>query len=228
MAIAGACPGMVLPQVGTALPNAVLTTLGGVAGALAFGLLEPVLRPAALDKGSQCCGTADDFIDVKLKKPFAMLGLPLGVVCAGAALALEFVFPFEADLGLALGGAELSKVVSAKAWPPALAGFLLGSLQLPAALLIKDSLGSSSSYECVASSWLTLAPQSTRASFKYLESKRTGGVGSWWQLFYVTFAVLGAYLSSLLSATFPTTASGVQTPAALGGGFLMLFGARLG
>ena len=44
----------------------------------------------------------------------------------------------------------------------------------------------------------------------------------------VVFAIVGARVSAGLSDTFPTTASGVQTGAALLGGFLMLFGSRLG
>ena len=41
MAVAGACPGMVLAQIGTGVPNSGLTFAGGLLGALAFGLLEP-------------------------------------------------------------------------------------------------------------------------------------------------------------------------------------------
>ena len=40
--------------------------------------------------------------------------------------------------------------------------------------------------------------------------------------------MLGAYFSAQLSQTFPTSAAGVPAPAAFAGGFLMLFGARLG
>lgn len=227
MAVAGACPGMVLPQVGTGLPNALLITLGGVIGALAFGLLEPVLRSSALDKGAQCSGTADDFVDIKLGKPFVALCLPLGVVCGAASILLEVLVPYESELGLPVGGAELGEILYAKAWPPALAGALLGSLQLPCAAIIQASLGSSSSYECVASIPLALAGSATKKRFSYLEGKRSGGVGSWWQVFYVSFAILGAYVSAQLSGTFPTSASGVPAPSALIGGFLMLFGSRL-
>ena len=89
MAVGGACPGMVLPQVGTALPNAMVTVCGGLVGALLYGALEPsLIRPALLTAGLQCHGTAAqlaggdslDFIDVKLGKPFLMLTLPLGPV----------------------------------------------------------------------------------------------------------------------------------------------------
>ena len=44
----------------------------------------------------------------------------------------------------------------------------------------------------------------------------------------VVFAIVGARLSAELSGTYPTTAEGVQIPAALIGGFLMIFGSRLG
>ena len=97
MAIAGACPGMVLPQVGTGLDNSLVTTAGGLCGALAFGLLEPTIRPL-LAKGAQCTGDADDYIDVKLDKPFALLCVPLGVACGGLALLLEILVPFQGEL----------------------------------------------------------------------------------------------------------------------------------
>ena len=97
MAIAGACPGMVLPQVGTGLDNSLVTTAGGLCGALAFGLLEPTIRPL-LAKGAQCTGDADDYIAVKLDKPFALLCVPLGVACGGLALLLEILVPFQGEL----------------------------------------------------------------------------------------------------------------------------------
>ena len=92
MAVAGACPGMVLPQVGTALPNSMFTVAGGLLGALAYGLLEPtLLRPALLARGKQCAGTGtpEDFLDVKLGRSFVPLTLALGVACGTFAIVLE-------------------------------------------------------------------------------------------------------------------------------------------
>ncbi len=41
MAIGGTCPGMVMVQLGAAVPNAQYTFAGGLLGALFYGLLEP-------------------------------------------------------------------------------------------------------------------------------------------------------------------------------------------
>jgi hypothetical protein len=40
MAVAGACPGMVLPQVGTGVKNGWVTFLGGLTGAMVYLLLQ--------------------------------------------------------------------------------------------------------------------------------------------------------------------------------------------
>ena len=182
MAVGGACPGMVLPQVGTGLPNALLTTLGGLVGALCFGLLEPTFRAGFLGKGNLCSGTKEDFLDIKLNKPFVALCLPFTVMCGVAALCLELFFPYEAELGLEPGAAgAAAQVFSAKAWPPALCGACLGLLQLVAGGLLNDSLGSSTAYTCVASQWLGLVGDGIRTRCSYLESNRTG-VDKWWQV----------------------------------------------
>jgi uncharacterized membrane protein YedE/YeeE len=227
MAIAGACPGMVLPQVGTGVENALFTTGGGLLGALVFGLLEPVLRPALLDRGSQCAGDSSDFLDVKLGKPFLPLCIVLGLCCGGFSLALEILVEYNGELNLDPATNSGFPALDAKAWPPALCGLLLGCLQIPAGLLIGDSLGSSSSYQCIACQWLHLAPVETKTKFTYA-SRYVSGLGAWWQVFYVGCAILGSYISARLSDTFPATASGVSIPTALIGGFLMLFGSRLG
>ena len=43
MRIAGACPGMVMAEVGSGVPNALIVLAGGFAGALAYGLLQPLI-----------------------------------------------------------------------------------------------------------------------------------------------------------------------------------------
>jgi hypothetical protein len=70
----------------------------------------------------------------------------------------------------------------------------MGSLQLPVALLVQDSLGGSSSY-------CTLISQSRRLSqiLPYFSSYARGGLGSWWQVFYWAGAAGGAALSAYMS-----------------------------
>ena len=56
-------------------------------------------------------------------------------------------------------------------------GVLMGAMQLPVALAVRDSLGGSSSY-------CTLISQSRRLSqvMPYFTSFQGGGVSSWWQV----------------------------------------------
>lgn len=224
MCLGGACPGMVLPQVGTGVPNAAVTLAGGLLGALVYGLMEPALAPAVLEKGQQCSDDPRYFADVHLKKPFATLSLLLGGMCAAIAITLEVLVPFLGELGLSeesnypQGGGGGKNPFLAKAWPPSLCGFLLGLLQLPCAFVLQDSLGSSTSYQCVTSQWLPLVP-GARERFAYVEGFRCG-IGVWWQVFYVGAAVVGALVSAQLSGTFPSSAAGLEAPQAFLGGFL--------
>jgi len=56
MALAGACPGMVLVQVGTNVSSGIYTLLGGFLGAGAFGLIHPIIEPS-LRGGYTIAGT---------------------------------------------------------------------------------------------------------------------------------------------------------------------------
>ncbi len=49
--IAGACPGTALAQIGSGYRDALFTVLGGVAGAMAYGYVEPDIRAMLLTDG---------------------------------------------------------------------------------------------------------------------------------------------------------------------------------
>jgi len=51
IALAGACPGTVLAQVGVGYRDAFFTLIGGIAGAIAFGYAQPILQPVLLSGG---------------------------------------------------------------------------------------------------------------------------------------------------------------------------------
>lgn len=224
MCLAGACPGMVLPQVGTLLPNALVTMAGGVTGALTFGLAEPYLQPMFLSKGAQCNQEEKYFLDVRLQKPFSVMCSALGVMCAAVTIVLEVVVPFADEIHT---GHANANVMAQKAWPPSLCGFFIGCLQLPCGLACKDSLGSATGYQVISAQWLHVIPQSKRLKFEYLDKFRSGAC-VWWQVFYIGVAVLGAAVSAVLSDSMPTSAAGVDVASAFVGGFLMIFGSRLG
>jgi len=224
MCIAGACPGMVLPQVGTLLPNSLVTLGGGVAGALFYGLAEPHLTKMLLSKGAQCTQEDKFYLDIRFEKSFPAMCSALGAMCAAVAILLEVLVPFANEIDVGSADANL---VEQKAWAPSLCGFLLGCLQFPCGLCCKDSLGSSTAYQVLSAQWLHVTPQSVRSKYEYL-SKFRSGIGVWWQVFYVSVAVFGAYISAVLSDSMPSSAGGVDASSAFIGGFLMLFGSRLG
>ena len=230
MAVAGACPSMTAAQVGTGVPDAWFTVAGGLLGAFVYGMAEPKLRPAFLSKGGQCTGDLNDFVDVKLNVAYPVLALSFGGLCTAGGLLLEHLVDFRSELEDWEGRDSRRSFPSpeAQAWPPFLCGMLLGLLQIPAGLAVGGSLGASSPYQCAASQWLLVAPQATKSRFRYMDEAR-GGLGVWWRVFYVLFAVLGAHLSSKLSGIDTAAyAAGVGPWPALVGGFLVVFGARLG
>jgi uncharacterized protein len=121
-----------------------------------------------------------------------------------------------------------------KMWSPYLAGALIGLLQIPAYLVARAFLGTSSSYARVAGhlfSWIGL--KSERFA-PFLHSHEIE-----WQLALVGGIAIGAYLSSRLSHSQKREPSPVwkydyhqtgrlrRSLTALAGGFLLVFGARL-
>ena len=68
ISIAGACPGTVFAQLGAGYRDAWFTVAGGILGAMAFGYLEPMLRPVLLSGGRRQA-------DVRSAGARAVLGL---------------------------------------------------------------------------------------------------------------------------------------------------------
>ncbi|GIX09639.1 YeeE/YedE thiosulfate transporter family protein [Elioraea sp.] len=94
IALAGACPGTVLAQVGVGYRDARLTLLGGLAGALTFAYLEPAIRPVLLT-GSPGRLTLHGLLDL----PFWPLALGFAALLIVALYALERWRPWRAELG---------------------------------------------------------------------------------------------------------------------------------
>lgn len=124
-----------------------------------------------------------------------------------------------------------------RAWSPYAAGVLIGLLQIPAFLLVDTALGASSSYVKLAGHLAALA-DSGAATIDYFV-KYTTSSKYVWQLALVIGIGLGAFASMRASGATRQAfspvwrrAAGVRalgTRAAMGfgGGFLMLWGARL-
>lgn len=94
IAIAGACPGTVLAQVGAGYRDAWFTLAGGLAGALAFSYLEPTLKPYLLEGGPGKL-TFDRLLGVG----YAPLALGMAAILALALLAMEMWRPWRDEIG---------------------------------------------------------------------------------------------------------------------------------
>lgn len=139
---------------------------------------------------------------------------------AAAALEAQGDFPsFSFSLSY------LKNLYEAVSWPPALAGVLIGILQVPAVLFLSDTLGSATSYETLVNS-----------VSKYLGGfVRVGRSYNWWQVVYVIASIVGAFVSSSVAgasiAGLGAHAVSIKpiesTPVAFAGGALLVFGSRL-
>lgn len=94
IALAGACPGTVLAQVGVGYRDALVTLLGGLAGAIAFSYAEPAIK-AMLQQGGPGKITFADLAGL----PYWPLALGFAVVLAAGLYALESWRPWRRDLG---------------------------------------------------------------------------------------------------------------------------------
>ena len=94
IALAGACPGTVLAQVGAGYRDAWFTLGGGLLGALAFSYAEPTLKPLLLDGGPGKL-TFHGLLDL----PFAPSALALAAVLALGLIGMERWRSWRAELG---------------------------------------------------------------------------------------------------------------------------------
>lgn len=94
IAMAGACPGTVMVQIGVGYRDAIITLLGGLSGVAAFLILEPVLKPVLLSGGP-----GKLTLDRVTGLPFWAVALVLAGLLIGGLMALERWRPWRDDLG---------------------------------------------------------------------------------------------------------------------------------
>jgi hypothetical protein len=99
IALAGACPGTVLAQIGTGYKDAWLTLAGGLSGALAFTYAEPALRPW-LDAAGQGKLTLDKVLGVG----FVPLALGFAALLVASLWGLERWRSWREELGVEADG----------------------------------------------------------------------------------------------------------------------------
>ena len=216
---------MVYIQLGAGVENAIITLIGGMTGAISFGLVQPFIA-SFLSVGCSEKHKLDDFSAVKSTK-YWQLGLVLAVFMVIAIVLFEYFFKWDSasELGTvsSSSGGLGTFAPWSQAWPPELSGVLIGSLQIPAVLIASGTVGSSSPYMTLVSQ--LLVTPSLQSRFKHLDGFRSG-ISMWQSVLYIWTAALGAYIASSAGGTFGSS-RGVPPGPAFIGGFLMLFGSRL-
>jgi hypothetical protein len=99
IALAGACPGTTLAQVGVGYRDAVFTLVGGLAGAVAYSYAEPALGKTFLGSGGGKL-IYTDLVGV----PYWTGALALAAVLAVALVILERWRPWREELGRDVDG----------------------------------------------------------------------------------------------------------------------------
>jgi uncharacterized membrane protein YedE/YeeE len=210
MTLSGACPGMVLAQIGTGTQNAIITISGCLAGALLYGLVHPYLLP------SKRLGAK--FVDETVSVNYTKIVIPVIVMLVSVIATVEYVIPWTTDIPV--------NVPLANQWNPIICGAIIGSLQLPLILSIQDTLGSSSSYCTVIANVLDASDMlSSKGSLSYF-TRYLSGLGNRWQVMYVLGAMVGGAISALSSGSWGS-AVGTSKMSAFIGGMCLLFGSRL-
>jgi hypothetical protein len=94
IALAGACPGTTLAQIGAGYKDAWFTLAGGLLGALTFTYLEPTLRPVLLEGGAGKL-TLDKLLGI----PFPWLAFGVAGLITVGLVALERWRPWREEVG---------------------------------------------------------------------------------------------------------------------------------
>jgi uncharacterized membrane protein YedE/YeeE len=99
IALAGACPGTTLAQIGVGYRDALFTLVGGLAGAVAYSYAEPVLSKTFLAKSSGKLIFSDLF-----GVPYWIGALVLAGLCVVVLLGLELWRPWREEMGRDVDG----------------------------------------------------------------------------------------------------------------------------
>lgn len=98
IALAGACPGTTLAQIGAGYRDAWFILLGGLAGALTYGYLDTPITAFFAEKGDKLS------FNQLLGLPFWMVALSVAVVLVAALIGLESWQPWRAEIGRNVDG----------------------------------------------------------------------------------------------------------------------------
>jgi uncharacterized membrane protein YedE/YeeE len=99
IALAGACPGTVMAQVGAGYRDAIFTLVGGLGGAVAYSYAEPTLSKTFLANGAGKLVLSD-----VLGIPYWSGALAVAAMCVVTLVVLERTFPSSGELGRDVDG----------------------------------------------------------------------------------------------------------------------------
>mmetsp|Transcript_12595 Transcript_12595/g.15637 ORF Transcript_12595/g.15637 Transcript_12595/m.15637 type:complete len:404 (+) Transcript_12595:146-1357(+) len=227
MALSGACPGTIFPQIG-AYPGlrTGLIVLGGITGTITFGYLEN--RISALHEDFLCSRP-----DPKKGKENLLNALAIGsvVAVAGVIYALDQQFPWQEEMNKIIRD-DVSTASSLAVLDPLVAGLIVGACQIPSIIFSGGSFGMSSGWVLPSFYIARLFDSNVSENAPYMK-KYLSSIFANWQILSAAGAVIGAYISSyaLPSAGLSSDALAIQQSFGASqfiGGFLLLFGARLG
>ncbi|KAI9138796.1 hypothetical protein BKA69DRAFT_1089340 [Paraphysoderma sedebokerense] len=213
MSLAGACPGTLAAQLGTFVKSAPYAMVGAFIGAFLFVLVEKRLPGSIANQGEKKSGEAA-FLNDAVKSSFGVVSFVMASAMIIFVVGLEYIFPSKSE--------PLSELtVWSKAFPPYIAGILIGSLQLPASMIMSGAIGSSTCYMVITHSFVENMLPSTLSGFIITPIKK------WWQVIYLSSAILGAYLSASLSGSLGHASAVENKALAVVGGVLLVFGSRV-
>ncbi|KNC86357.1 hypothetical protein SARC_01490 [Sphaeroforma arctica JP610] len=213
MSIAGSCPGNVYIQMGGGLAYSWVTFIGGLLAAAVYSYVEPTLRSSIQEIGI----LPETFLHLKLNTPFHHLALPFACVLLVCVSLLEAMVPWETEVTTS---ANVGSFITWFSWPPMVSGLLVGILQAPIVLLVRDTVGGSSSFMSIVAN--------CGVRNEHVDKFRSG-MSNNWQVIYVLGAFLGGLFSSMLSHSYGVADSvdSFGWIRQLVGGFVMIFGARM-
>jgi len=223
MALSGACPGMVIVQAGSGVPNSWLTLVGCLIGGALFGYVQ-----VPVENALGGCTKIRPYVDKVMRTGYPMIAFGLMAMCGGIAVVLELLLAWRDELN-ATHGVDTDRpicqdnIFSCVAWPPSICGLFLGFCQLPAAFIATQALGTSTVYMTITAPLMAVSKQE-KGQYPRWSASITGSYS--WKLPFSAGSAAGALLSALSSNSLGK-AEGIDGLSAVIGGIVMIFGAQL-
>merc|ERR1711912_82082 len=116
------------------------------------------------------------------------------------------------------------------AWPPAVCGVLVGLVQLGCVMVVNAFISDSDGYQIIAS-WglwpaISLTSDKLRETYVYTQVYAQPKLSKWYQIPFLLVVMIVSFILEQ-SVHDVSDATGVSEHAALLGGFVMIFGARM-